>query len=151
MDEEQLRKEADKCLANIKDQVGPAMHNTDHWIARNFAELISYLSERADNSSKRFEKQMIELVGIAAEQKRLAVELDSMTKNLIHLTVCLVGLTLALVFLTFVLCLPEIRPRKTVPEVSFNPPQVTQHIKQTDQHAQKNQKPQLVIPALTNR
>jgi hypothetical protein len=121
MDEEQLRKEADKCLANIKNQVGPAVHNTDHWIARNFAELIWYLSERADNSGKRFEKQMIELVGIAAEQKRLAAELDSLTRKLVSLTASLKWLTVSLVVLTLGLCFLEIRRSEHIPEVGFQP------------------------------
>ena len=101
------------------------------------ALLHARIAEEQAESAERFEKQMAELVSIAAEQKRLALELDRMTKKLINLTAWLKWLTVALVFLTCVLCLFELRRREHVMQVGLNQTQVASHIGQTIGNAQK--------------
>jgi hypothetical protein len=63
------------------------------------------LAEDAAKQAERLEKQIVELVGIAAEQKRLAAKLDMQTDTLISLTRWLRGLTIGLVVLAIPLFL----------------------------------------------
>lgn len=71
------------------------------------SRLFVLLAKDAEEQAGRMEKQVVELVGIAAEQKRLAAKLDVQTDRLISLTVWLRGLTVALLILTLMLCLFE--------------------------------------------
>jgi len=80
------------------------------------------------------EKQMGELVGIAAEQKRLAAKLDVQTDTLISLTRWLRGLTIALVVLAIPLFLEALHLVKP----SKDSAQITPRIEQPQQPAQQN-------------
>src|SRR2546423_894793 len=65
-------------------------------------EASDELLQETKNLTEQINKltgQVIELVGIAEEQKRLAAKLDSQTDTLISLTQWLRGLTIALVIL----------------------------------------------------
>jgi len=73
------------------------------------AELDVILAEAAEQQAERLEKQVTDLVGIAAEQKRLAEKLDVQTDRLVSLTVWLKWLTIGLLVLTFLLCALEFR------------------------------------------
>jgi GAF domain-containing protein len=102
------------------------------------ARLHALISQEQAESAERLAKQVVELVGIAAEQKRLAAKLDSMTQQLLRLTGWLKWLTIALVFLTCVLCLLELRRRENVSQIGFNAPQVAPYIQPTNQPAQQD-------------
>ncbi len=93
------------------------------------ARLHALISQEQAQSADRLEKQIVELVGIAAEQKRLAAKLDVQTNTLISLTRWLRGLTIALVVLTIPLFLEALH----LVEVRKNPTQLAPNI-QTNQN-----------------
>src|ERR1035441_3665146 len=81
--------------------VSPADVHTYHSYQR--ARLHALISQQQAESAERLEKQVVELVGIAAEQKRLAAKLDVQTDRIITLTRRLNSLTIWLIILTFLL------------------------------------------------
>jgi hypothetical protein len=101
------------------------------------AELDVLLAEESENQAERLEKQMVDLIGIAAEQKRLAAKLDVQTDTIISLTRWLRGLTIALVVLAIPLFLEALHLIK----ISENPVQITPHINQPIHNAQQNTNP----------
>jgi len=94
------------------------------------AALNVRLAEDAAKQADRLEKQMLELVGIAAEQERLALKLDGQTETIIRLTKKLNRLTIWLVILTVALVLFEvmhfIESRQIAPRGAQIPHQVNQ-------------------------
>jgi hypothetical protein len=92
------------------------------------------LGDQAAKQSERLEKQMVELVGIAAEQKRLAVKLDGQTEMIISLTRRLNRLTFWLVALTIALVgfevLHFVESRQVAPSIAQFPQQTNQNSQQ---------------------
>jgi hypothetical protein len=98
------------------------------------ARLHALISQEQAESAERLEKQVVELIGIAAEQKRLAAKLDVQTDTLISLTRWLRGLTIALVVLAIPLFLEALHFIQTRKDSV----QASPHIQQTNQPAQKD-------------
>ncbi len=107
-------------------------------ITEQMASLLVLLAEEAENQSERVEKQLIDLVGIAADQKRLAAKLDVQTERLVGLTVWLRGLTIGLLVLTLVLCLLELGGREFIQQIRLNPTQRAPHINQPVRDTQQS-------------
>jgi len=95
------------------------------------ARLHALISQEQAESAERLEKQVVELVGIAAEQKRLAAKLDMQTDTIIYLTRWLRGLTIALIVLAIPLFLEALH----FIQVRKNPVQIAPHVEQTNQNA----------------
>jgi hypothetical protein len=113
--------------------VSPEDVHTYHSYQR--ARLHALISQEQAESAERLEKQVVDLVSIAAEQKHLAAKLDVQTDRIITLTRRLNSLTIWLIILTFLLVFLD---GFHFIEVCKNPLQIAPYVQQTNRPAQQD-------------
>jgi len=110
-------------------RIADAAHRaTDYQLARTAIDIR--LGDDAGKQVDRLEKQMVELTGVAVEQKRLAAKLDAQTDRLVSLTVWLKWLTIVLLALTALLCFLEVRRSEVIEQSGVRSSHTTLHIDQ---------------------
>jgi hypothetical protein len=131
---DELRAMSSGCVVHIQNRTPASKELKDAIDDEIRRKETQRAADRLLQQMERLTGNIVELVGIAAEQKRLAAKLDVQTDTLISLTRWLRGLTIALVVLAIPLFLEALH----LIEVRKNSAETGIHMSQTNQPTQQS-------------